>query len=670
MPDDWGPTMSLPSFKIRKSVASIVCGIVLVSLAASFLAQRTVQKTLDEYAEETAISWGMYLAENLYDLDTIAFGLPPSPRSLAILQTSQQVGDIFRYKIFNEQGQLALISDDLDYRYEGDSDRLVDHNPSAAAVIETGEAYIDVREGNGDTRPFHYSEAYVPLIADGKNIGIIEVYVDQTHFRANLLSSFSGLSVQLLIAMGLAFGIPALWFLRRTREQEETQSKLDHASHHDGLTGTRNRTRFNSEVEQMMADGHTVSLYTLDIDHFKSINDAHGHTIGDEVLRQAGERLEKLVGETGIIGRPSGDEFAICQPHALRPTDSCNDFASMIRQTLAVPYIIDHHTIECQCSLGFAASPLHGKTAADLIQRATVAMDQAKIEGRDRAVRYDEAMEALRKDRLCLEQLLREAVQDQLFTLNYQPQFDTQSAKLVGFEALVRLNDHEGNPIGPDTFVPVAEQMGLINDLGTWVLRNACGFAALWPDDVMVAVNLSAIQFEDGKLVETVKKVLKDTGLPAKKLELEITESLLIDDTDNVISQLHKLRALGIKIALDDFGTGYSSLSYLWKFPFDRLKIDRSFVMQIEQANGKAYDILKSIVSLAQALNLEVTAEGVETLNQLDVLKAMRASHSQGYLLGRPMTETDVPSLIMSKTGILPDLPARTTRPANVRLVS
>lgn len=634
--------------EVRKCIAVIAVGALLVTLVSMFLAQRTIDKMLDQYAEETALSWGMYLSENLYDLDTITFGFPPSPRSFSILQISQRVGDIFRYKIFNAEGQLVLVSDDLDYRIDGGA-RLVEHNPAAARVIGTGETFIDVHEGDGDTRPYHYSEAYVQLVVDGEAIGVIEVYVDQTRFRADLLSSFHGLSAQLLIAMVLAFGLPAFGFLRSTHEQEATQSKLDHASNHDDLTGTRNRTRFNAEVEQMIAEGQTVTIYALDFDHFKAINETHGHHIGDKVLRQAGERLAKLIGDTGIIGRPSGDEFAICQPHSLRSTDSCSNFATMICQTLAEPFYIDGLTIECRCSIGFAASPQHGNTAADLVQRTIVALDQAKREGRNCAVRYDQAMEALRREQLDLEGLLRQAVQTELFTLNYQPQFDTRSGRLTGFEALVRLNDREGQPIGPDKFIPIAEEMGLIGELGEWVLRRACGFAALWPDDVMVAVNLSAMQFEDGRLLETVKTVLEETQLPARKLELEITESLLIDDTDNVIKQLHELRALGIKIALDDFGTGYSSLSYLWKFPFDRLKIDRSFVMQIERADGKAYDILHSIVSLAQALNLEVTAEGIETHSQLDVLKAMGASHSQGFLLGRPIAEVDVPELILSK---------------------
>lgn len=646
------------SSEVRKGVAAIVIGALLVALTSTFLAQRTIQNTLNQYAEETAVSWGTYLATNLHDLDTIAFGFAPSQRSLRILETSQQVGNIFRYKIFDSHGDLALISDDLDYRLDSNAN-LRDHNPAAVAVLENSDPFIDVMQGDGENRPLHYSEAYVPLVVEGQTLGVIEVYVDQTLFRTHLLTSLRGLSAQLLGAMVLAFGIPAYGFLRRTHEREETQTKLDHAAHHDELTGTRNRTRFNSDVEQMIENGHAVSIYALDLDHFKAINDAHGHHVGDEVLRQAGKKLAKLIGDTGVIGRPSGDEFAICLSHSHQQIDSCSNFAAMIRQTLAKPFHIDELTIKCRCSIGFAASPWHGENGVDLIQRATIALDQAKLEGRDRAVHYDEAIETLRKNRLNIEELLREAVQAELFALNYQPQFDTHSAKLVGFEALVRLSDHDGMPISPDVFVPVAEKMGLIKELGEWVLRRACGFAALWPQGVMVAVNLSAIQFEDGRLVETVKAVLKETKLPAERLELEITESLLIDDTENVIKQLHELRALGIKIALDDFGTGYSSLSYLWKFPFDRLKIDRSFVMQIERADGKAYDILHSIVSLAHALNLEVTAEGIETRSQLDVLKAMGASHSQGFLLGRPMPEIDVPALILSnhkKMASAPDL--------------
>lgn len=633
---------------VRTGILATLCGGMIIALVSFNLIQHAAQKSMNGLAADTAHHWASYLARTLPDLNSVVSGYAPSERTIAILESSQEVGDIFMYKIFNAQGALMLASDDLNFRAET-QESLDEHNVRAAQVLATGAPFINVQHGDGDTRPPFYSEAYVPLEVGNQPIGIIEVYIDQTHLHASLVIALRDLALHLFLAMIVAFGIPALAFIWRSHLHNKVQTELDHASNHDGLTGTRNRTRFNTEVEQLIAKGQTVTIYALGFDHFKAINETHGHHIGDKVLRQAGERLAKLIGDTGIIGRPSGDEFAICQPHSLRPTDSCSNLAVMIRQTLAEPFYIDELTIECRCSIGFAASPQHGNTAADLVQRTIVALDQAKREGRNCAVRYDQAMEALRSEQLDLEGLLRQAVQTELFTLNYQPQFDTRSGRLTGFEALVRLNDREGQPIGPDKFIPIAEEMGLIGELGEWVLRRACGFAALWPDDVMVAVNLSAMQFEDGRLLETVKTVLEETQLPARKLELEITESLLIDDADNVIKQLHELRALGIKIALDDFGTGYSSLSYLWKFPFDRLKIDRSFVMQIERADGKAYDILHSIVSLAQALNLEVTAEGIETHSQLDVLKAMGASHSQGFLLGRPIAEVDVPELILSK---------------------
>lgn len=640
--------------KIRAAILATLCGVLTIALVSSYLVNRTTQKTLDELAADTASHWATHLAETLPGIHNIVQGHPPSWQARELLEQTRSAGDVFRYKIFDAQGELVLVSDNPYFRLD-DNANLNEHNPMAAQVPITGRAFIDVRQGDGHTRPEYYSEAYVPIVVDNETIGIIEVYIDQTHLRAGLITSLSELSLLTFLAMIAAFGIPALGFVWLTHLHDKATTQLDHDSRHDGLTGVRTRASFKAEVEQMINDGHEVAVYALDFDHFKTINDTHGLHVGDQVLQQAGERLLELVGDAGFIGRPSGDEFAICQRSDQQTAKDHFEFTKAIRMALKKPFHVNELTIASSCSVGFAASPAHGNEAAVLIQRSTFALDQSKREGRNCAVCYAEAIEHMRKDRLSLEGLLRDAIQNDRLFLNYQPQFDTHSSKLTGFEALVRLNDQDGKPISPEKFIPVAEEMGLINHLGNWVLRNACGFAALWPNDVMVAVNLSAIQFENRRLVATVKDILQKTKLPAERLELEITESLLIDDTDNVIRQLHELRALGIKIALDDFGTGYSSLSYLWKFPFDRLKIDRSFVQQIECANGKAYDIMHSIVSLARALNLEITAEGVETLKQIDVLRTMGASHVQGFLLGRPLPEVEVPALILSKTRPLVD---------------
>lgn len=634
--------------KIRATILATLCGVLTIALVTSFLVQRTAQKTLDELASDTASHWASHLAETLPGIRNIVQGHPPSWQAREILEQTRNAGDVFRYKIFDAQGELVLVSDNPYFRLD-DNANLNEHNPMAAQVPITGETYIQVQQGDGETRPEYYSEAYVPIVIGDETIGIMEVYIDQTHLREGLISTLSELSLLTFLAMIAAFGIPTLGFVWLTHLHDKATTQLDHASRHDGLTGVRTRATFKADVEHMMADGHDVTIYALDFDHFKAINDAHGQHVGDEVLRQAGERLVELVGDIGFIGRPSGDEFAVCRKIGQQTPEDCIRFTKAIQNTVKQPFLVDELSIVCSCSVGFASSIAHGDSAAILIHQATVALDQSKREGRNRVICYAEAIETMRKDRLNLESLLRETVRDDQFTLHYQPQFDTLSTRLTGFEALIRLNDRDGTSISPEKFVPVAEEMGLINKLGGWVLRTACTYAALWPDDLTIAVNLSAIQFENGKLVDTVKDILQDTGLPPQRLELEITESLLIDDTANVISQLHELRALGIKIALDDFGTGYSSLSYLWKFPFDRLKIDRSFVQQIEESNGKAFDILHSIVSLSQALNLHITAEGVETLKQIDVLREMGASQVQGFLLGRPMPEVDVPALILSK---------------------
>jgi diguanylate cyclase (GGDEF)-like protein len=641
-----GLTMIMNS-KIRAGLLATFFGILTIGLGSWYLVQHTAQKTMDELAADTASHWASHLVDSLPGIRNIADGHAPSWQAREMLERTQTVGDIFRYKMFNSQGVLVLVSDNPYFRLD-DNASLLEHNSSAARALQTGEVFVDVHQGNGIDRPLYYSEAYVPIAIDDETIGIIEVYIDQTHARESLVAALGELSILTFLALTAAFCIPAAGSLWLTHLHEKTATQLNHTEHHDGLTGTRTRASFKAEVGRRIASGHDVTVYALGFDHFKAINDTHGLHVGDDVLRQAAKRLKELVGNSGFVGRPGGDEFAICRVNDQQTAENCMQFTEEIRKTLRRPFHVNERTIAGSCSVGFATSPTHGEDPVVLVQRATFALDQSKREGRNRAVCYAAAIERMRKDRLNLEGLVRDAVQNERFSVHYQPQFDTRSAKLTGFEALVRLNDRDGTPISPEKFVPVAEEMGLINHLGSWVLRSACGFAALWPEDLTIAINLSAMQFENGRLVDTVKDILQETRLPTERLELEITESLLIDDTGGVISQLHDLSALGIKIALDDFGTGYSSLSYLWQFPFDRLKIDRSFVQQIESTNGKAFDILHSIVSLAQALNLEITAEGVETLKQVDVLRGMGASHVQGFLLGRPMPEVDVPALILS----------------------
>lgn len=627
-----------------RSAALVVVGGIFVLGAGYHLARTAIESTLRDDAIVTARSWGEYLGNALDDIENIAAGGPPSQASRHLLLTSQAIGDVFRYKIFDPDGRLVLISDDP--QYAPVESRLSEHNPTAAAVIATAQPHLEFKTGDGVRRPLHYSEAYVPLQRDGKSVGTIEVYVDQARSRAAMTATLGTLLVQVVGAIAIAFAIPALGFLLRSRQQIKTLDMLHHVAHHDDLTGAMNRTSFTDSMATLSRDGIPFAVHFLDLDRFKGVNDALGHAVGDELLSEVVARIDRLGDSSMFIGRVGGDEFAICQVNA--DAERIHKFANLIVSALGLPFALGQHEVQIGGSVGYSVFPGDGEGAEDLIRAADIALYQAKSTGRGKAVKYERLMDAERQRRIEIEDRLRRALQHSEFEIYYQPLFSTMDRGLRGFEALLRLHDDDGELIPPDVFIPVAEEMGLITAVGEWVLNEATAFAQAWPGNLTVAVNLSTIQFETGRLVETVRNALDASGLTPSRLELEITESLLINDPANVLGQLLELRGLGARIALDDFGTGYSSLSYLWKFPFDKLKIDRSFMLELEDAAGKPREILKTIVALCKALNLSVTAEGVETDEQLAALQELQCDQSQGFLLGRPMPASQIPSFMMS----------------------
>ncbi|MBO6727092.1 MAG: EAL domain-containing protein [Rhizobiaceae bacterium] len=632
---------------IRNTVCSLIVGAALVAAAGVFLAQSTIQTALRDEAIRNAVGWGTYLTNALPDIEAIAAGARPGAESQLILKTSREVGDIFRYKIFDRDGRLAFVSDDPGYRMNTEQ-ALLDHNPKAARVLETLKPFVDVETGDGESRPLHYSEAYVPLIRGEAIVGTVEVYVDQTSSREALIETFRGIAAKLVGGLALAFGIPAAGFYIRTRQQERTLGELEHTSQHDDLTGQMNRSSFVKAVERLIVEGAQLSIHFLDLDRFKSVNDTLGHSAGDALLREMSVRLKELVGANGFIGRVGGDEFAICDTHSRSTSELSGEFAEAVVAEVSRPYLLNGHTVQIGCSVGFAVHPEHGSTADELLKAADIALYRAKTTGRGCSQEYRKSMEEELRLRREMETLLQSAISEDLLELHFQPLFATREKRLIGFEALLRLRDRNGNMIPPAAFITIAEDIGLIKAIGDWVLVDACSFAATWPEDLAVAVNLSAAQFETGDLVEVVSDVLKKTGLRPSRLELEVTESLLIGDPEAALSQLERLRKIGVRIALDDFGTGYSSLSYLWRFPFDKLKIDRSFMAEAENECSKSYGILRSIVSLGKTLNLSITAEGVETDGQLAKLRDLQCDQSQGYLLGRPMPKEDLARFVLN----------------------
>ena len=451
----------------------------------------------------------------------------------------------------------------------------------------------------------------------------------------------SALPVEVLSRAITYLGQPAqVLAVRDIRERRAAEARIRHLAHHDMLTGLANRTLFGEQLARVLGAGgdrrgQTALLY-LDLDRFKFVNDTLGHGAGDALLRQVADRLRDATRASDTAARIGGDEFVILQTGADQP-GAAAALAARLVETLSQPFVLDAMPVSIGVSVGIALCPRDGTDAETLLRHSDVALYEAKAHGRGTYQFYDPAMNLAHRERQELERDLRQAIASNSLTLHYQPFMACGGGETVlGFEALLRWTRPGRGPISPEVFIPLAEEAGLISSLGLWVLETACREAASWPAECLVTVNLSPAQFSGGDLPAQVAGVLHRTGLAAERLELEVTEGLLIKDAEQALASLQALKALGVSIALDDFGTGYSSLGYLQHYPFDRLKVDRSFVRPLGTDLG-AHAITEAILAMARSLGLQVTAEGVETAEQLAILQGQGCGAVQGFLLKRPM---------------------------------
>ncbi|HEX8047403.1 putative bifunctional diguanylate cyclase/phosphodiesterase [Rhizobium sp.] len=432
-------------------------------------------------------------------------------------------------------------------------------------------------------------------------------------------------------------------------EERGVEAKLAHLAMHDSLTGLPNRAFFSESIVRQVAAATPetpIALLYIDIDHFKHINDSKGHAAGDTLLCQVAQRLLRLAEKSDLVARLGGDEFALVL--RMSDADRAQRFADLLLLSLAAPFDLDGVREHVTCSIGIAMAPEHADDADVLMRDADLALYAAKGSGRStyRFYQTEMRLEAERRHQLTVE--LREALQNGEFELYYQPIIRLDNDGLSGFEALIRWRHPERGLIAPMEFIPVAEETGMIVPIGEWVLREACRTAAQWPSHLKIAVNLSVYQFRHASLLATVVSVLDETGLRPERLEIEITESVLLSEVEQSLSLLRALKELGIRIAIDDFGTGYSSLSYLRSFAFDKIKLDRSFVAGIETDPGNLA-IVRAVVGIASGFNAMTLAEGIETEEQLGKLRAEGYSEVQGFLLGRPMPQQDAEALIFGK---------------------
>lgn len=431
-------------------------------------------------------------------------------------------------------------------------------------------------------------------------------------------------------------------------ERKRAEAQIARLAHYDPLTDLPNRVLFQKHLSDALArrarKGDQLAVHFIDLDRFKTVNDTLGHPLGDALLREAAERLRSCVREGDTVARLGGDEFAVVQT-GLSDMAGATRLAGRVVEAMAAPFDLQGHQVVIGASVGVAAAPSDGEDADELLKKADMALYRAKADGRGAFHFFERAMDEQLQARRALELDLRRALQAGEFELFYQPLYNLGDERVTGCEALLRWRHPDRGMVSPADFIPLAEEIGLIVPLGEWVLRAACAEAAKWPAHVRLAVNLSPAQFRDRGLVRTVVSALATSGLAAQRLELEITESVLLQDSVANMSMLHDLKALGVRISMDDFGTGYSSLSYLRSFPFDKIKIDQTFVRDILD-DSDAMAIIKAVLDLGASMGIVTTAEGVETLEQLNALRGQGCAEIQGYFISRPAPASEIARLL------------------------
>jgi diguanylate cyclase (GGDEF)-like protein/PAS domain S-box-containing protein len=446
--------------------------------------------------------------------------------------------------------------------------------------------------------------------------------------------------------------------IRDITERKAAEAQIRFMANHDALTRLPNRVLFRDRLEQALArarrDGDEVAVLCLDLDRFKEVNDMRGHAAGDALLKQVAARLTAVVRESDTLARLGGDEFAIVQTGLPQPQHAAG-FAERLVRAVAEPFEYEGEAMVIGLSIGIALFPADGGDAEALLKNADTALYRAKTDGRGVYRMFEPEMDAKLQVRRMLEYDLRQALAQHQLEVHYQPQAELSARQITGFEALVRWRHPRRGMIAPEAFIPLAEETGLIVPLGEWVLHTACAAAARWPADLRVGVNLSPVQFTRCDLPKLIGEALRTHRLAPERLELEITEGVLIKDVEQALATLRQLKALGVRIAMDDFGTGYSSLSYLQRFPFDKIKIDRSFI-EAMQDTTESVAIVRAVTGLGKGLKIPVIAEGVETVEQMDLLRREHCNEIQGYLIGEPIaldSDTDIVAAVAAAQALL-----------------
>ena len=637
---------SFASIRPQRNIVIICAALAILLLGTGATLKITTDHLLRQDATSTAHSWARFLAASVADLEQIAGGEQPSAASLAFFLSARNSGEVFQYEIFNRNGYSQLVS-------TPEKIALLDlsvYSPDAARSVAEAQPIVDVREGNSVDRPAFFARAYVPVQANGHHIAVVAAYVDETEQRRSFHDTFLTAAAFLCLLSGLAFSIPAIAWYRESKVKQ-VDRRIRFLAHHDALTGLTNRLQLIEKLERALAHlptrgGSSLAVHFIDVDRFKDVNDTLGHDGGDFLLKSIAERLRAAVRIDDVVARLGGDEFVVVQ-NDVGGRMQAETFARHLAAAVNASVKFKQREILSTASIGVVLAE-EDTTPERLLKSADLALYAAKAAGRNCIRFFVPEMDAELQARIELERAIREAVQNDRFELHYQPLFEISQRRLAGFEALIRMHAADGTLVPPLAFIPVAEDLRLIDKIGAWVLREACRTAATWPAHLTVAVNLSPQQFVAGTISDIVAAALKEAELAPQRLELEITEGLLLGNTETIMAQLLTLKAMGVAIVMDDFGAGYSSFSYLWRFPFDKIKIDRAFMQGLDGPHCQVGAVVKAIIALGRELNMRVTVEGVETASQAAFLDTADGDQVQGFFFGRPVPASELGASILA----------------------
>ncbi|MFD1158833.1 bifunctional diguanylate cyclase/phosphodiesterase [Roseovarius aestuarii] len=633
----WFPRSIVSGVTLSLLLVCVMTGV--ITYGVHRLINTAITTAIKSEAIQEANKWAKYINATSPDLSKMLDDGTLTPEQSEIVQAAIDYNNVYSFMIFDLQGRLIFESDEgvlVDPRNQAFSEE-------AQGVIQSGEPNVSLIERQSySTLPDVFINALVPVYGtNDKMIGAIHLFMDKSDQAALFHQFLNWLGNLLPILCALLYSIPSLAFVLKREQSNAKTRHVNHLSRFDHLTGALNRHTMSAEAKKRFAlcpANEHIGVMFLDIDKFKTINDENGHEFGDACLHNVASILMGNVRATDLVGRMGGDEFVVAMPDTTH--EELERIGKRMLSDARKPFEYKGRTIRSSISIGYRLSP-NGETPQTALHCADLALYHAKANGRDAMVEYFPELDVALNRRREIEATMREALVNKRFETVFQPITNPKDNSVIGFEALLRLTSESGEQIPPTEFIPIAEETGLIHELGLQTLRNAIKTALNWPSHVFLSVNMSPRQFDRDDLIEKISAILTELNFPAHRLELEVTESLLMENELRVSEHLADLRHLGISIAMDDFGTGYSSLGYLWKYEFNKLKIDKVFLEGYDFDGERYREIIETIVVLGHKMGMQVTIEGVEDERHTDMLQSLGCDQYQGFLFGKPMAAVE-----------------------------